>query len=289
MATQGQPAVTGTVTQPNQSRGDRSSRVAMLIPAYNPTPGQLERTLRSIDRQRHPNLTIVIVDDGSAPPIAIEPCDFACPIVVDRLAANSGITVALNHGLQRILAEDYDYVARQDVGDVDVGQRIALQAALLDQQPDVAIVGSHVRWVEPDGTPAFTFAAPSDHDGIMRRMRSGPAFIHPTVMMRASALRQIGDYSANFPHCEDYELFFRLVQQFRGANIAEVLVDTELNPAGISIPKRRRQLWNRLRTQLTYFAPLSWRSWTGAARTVALLLTPYRLLAAWKRRRQHIR
>ena len=108
-------------------------------------------------------------------------------------------------------------------------------------------------------------------------------------MMRADALRKVGPYSERYPHCEDYELFRRLVQHFRGGNLPEVLVHTEANPDGISIPKRRLQLFSRLRVQMSYFAWTAPRAYVGALRTVALILTPYSLLAWVKKRRGTVR
>lgn len=270
-----------------KGRGPRS--VAVLIPAYNPGSGRLERTLASIDAQQAEAVVIVVVDDGSEPAIQIDPSRYVTPVELLRCATNGGIVTAMNFGLRHIQSCGFDYIARQDVGDVDVGPRLERQRRALDEDPGLSIVGSHVRWVEPDGRPAFTFEAPAEHGLILQRMRSGPAFIHPAVMMRASAISAVGPYSDQFPHCEDYELFFRLVRHGRGANVPEVLVDTELDPGGISIPKRRKQLWGRLRVQWAYFGWFSLRAWIGLARTLALIATPYSVLAPIKRRFKTIR
>src|SRR5258705_9611643 len=115
----------------------RGPRIAVLIPVFNQLE-DLQRTLRSIDRESA-QVDCFVVDDGSQPPIAIDSDSYRFPIQVIRLPQNSGCTRARNVGLEHIVKANYDYVAIQDAGDLDVGERLAIQAAYLDTHPDVAV------------------------------------------------------------------------------------------------------------------------------------------------------
>jgi hypothetical protein len=94
---------------------------------------------------------------------------------------------------------------------------------------------------------------------------------HPTWMVRGSVLSQVGLYATAYRAAEDYELLRRITARFDVANLPEYLLDYRLSSGGISLRYRNRQLVDRLRIQLKYFAPLNWRAWAGVLRTLALL------------------
>src|SRR5215467_9925955 len=63
---------------------------------------------------------------------------------------------------------------------------------------------------------------------------------------------------------------------------SDILVDYRISSGGISVSKRQRQLLDRLRLQIRYFAPLQWRCWTGVAKTLMLFAVPRRLVTTLK-------
>ena len=68
-------------------------------------------------------------------------------------------------------------------------------------------------------------------------------------MMRTDALVRLGFYSADYPAAEDYELLRRISTKFDLANLPEYLVDFRISRNGISVQRRKRQLFDRLRIQ----------------------------------------
>ena len=111
------------------------------------------------------------------------------------------------------------------------------------------------------------------------------AFIHPACMILVSALKTIGFYDASYPNTSDYELLYRLTLKFESANLPEVLIKKENNPASLSLGKRRRGLRYRLRAQLKYFRFQSLRSYLGVMTTLAFIVIPYRFILAMKVRK----
>ena len=105
-------------------------------------------------------------------------------------------------------------------------------------------------------------------------------------MIRASTLRITGDYSANYPAAEDYELFWRLLKVGKGANLPDVWLKYEVdeNAPSISIQKRRPQLQSRLKIQLKYFDVREPLAWWGILRTLILRVVPHTLLVKIKSR-----
>lgn len=257
------------------------SKIAVLIPVYN-QPDDLLRTLDSVDRESA-DLDFVIVDDGSDPPVGIPDARYRHPVHLLRLPQNRGCTVARNLGLQHILEGGYDYVALQDAGDTDIGERMALQAAYLDAHPEIAVVGAWAQYVDRAGQPLYVYQAPAGSQQIRTRMRYVSAFANPASMIRLTALRQVGLYDPAYPIASDYEIFFRLTRAFETDNLQQVLINKEDHPQSLSLGNRRRSLWYRLRAQRQYFSWASLHAWLGVGATLLLMLLPYRLVLGVKR------
>ena len=240
------------------------------------------RTLESIARQDCP-CEIFLIDDGSQPPITA-PAELGPHRVhLLRLPENSGIAAALNHGMDAILAGDFDYIARHDAGDVDLDDRLSRQVAFLDERSEVALVGSSAQFHDSEAE-RFVFNAPTDRAAIERKMCYSPAFIHSTCMLRVSAMREMRRYSESFECAEDYELFLRMRRRYELANMPDVLVRAHYNVQGISLSKRRRSLSSRLRLQLRFFRASNLHSYLGLAQTLMLFVVPSGLVASAKRR-----
>ena len=258
-----------------------AGRIAVLIPVYNER-GALAATLQSLRGQGVP-FTAVLVDDGSTPALSVDAAGLDFPVAVVRLPENRGIEHALNAGLAHIAARPFDYVARLDVGDRALPTRLARQQAFLDANPDVHLVGTALEWRRDDGAFAFAMCGPETHDAIARAFHHASPLIHPTVMFRTSTVAAVGPYSTAYPAAEDYEFFWRIGRRFRLANIPERLVVARLDPRGISITRRRRQLRTRLRIQCAFFRAAEPLSYVGVAKTLALLAAPYGAVLQVKR------
>ncbi len=257
------------------------SRIAVLIPVYN-QPRALERTLASIDQQSA-DLEIFVVDDASDPPLAVDEQRWRHPLHLLTLQRNSGCTEARNMGLKTILGKGFDYVALQDAGDTDIGERMAMQAAYLDTHPDCAVVGGAANYVSTAGELLYVYLPPVTSQDIRKRMPYVSAFAHPASMIRLSALEAVGHYDPAYPIAGDYELFFRLTARFETANLPDVLINKEDNPNNLSIGRRRESLLYRLKAQAQHFAWPSIHAYLGMAWTCILLLFPYSLVVAFKR------
>lgn len=280
-----QPARTSDNYTSQPAHSGHEGRVAVLIPVFN-AQTKLERTLKSLDSESA-SFDIFVVDDGSKPAITIDQTAYSHRVELITLERNKGVAGALNAGLLKILEGDYEFVARHDAGDVDRGERIARQAAALRAEPALGLVGAWVEFVHPEGGQGFVYHLPADPEGVAKRMNYGPAFIHPACMIRVTALRQLGLYSEDYPYAEDYELFCRLIQRWQGRNIPEVLVETELNPSGISISRRRKALVSRMRIQWHYLHA-STHGLLGLLRSVAVYIAPHEILVRIKTRMKQV-
>ncbi|KJB97564.1 glycosyl transferase [Skermanella aerolata KACC 11604] len=253
-----------------------------MIPVFR-DQGGISKTLEAIARDPFP-YDVVVVDDGSPKPIQCPGQAGIHQVTLLRLDSNRGIEHALNAGLQRLLSREYRYIARLDADDTPMEGRIARQAEFLDRNADVGAVGTWAKCVDDGGKHLFTLRFPTGHKEILRKQRYVPAMLHPTVMIRADAIREIGLYSDRYKTAEDYDLFVRLGHKYRLANIPAVLTEYIVSNAGTTIAKRRRNLVSRLRIQRDYFSWADPHAYLGVARTILFMGIPFGLLIAVKRR-----
>jgi glycosyltransferase involved in cell wall biosynthesis len=257
-----------------------STRTAYLMPVYNPDPASLRRTLASMRQQSVP-ADIVVVDDGSTPPLDAHVVGEDVTLL--RLPRNQGIVAALNRGLGHILAGGYAYVARMDCGDLCRPGRIATQQAFMDARPEVDLLGCHAEVVDEAGRYLFNEGTAGGEAAIRRKLFDNAAFKHPSFFFRTSAIARLGIYSDRYRHAEDYEIARRYAAGGRVDCLDDVLIVYEKNPTGLCDSNRGAQLRSRLRAQLRHFDPRAIGAYLGVVRTIVTMLVPARLWARLSR------
>ncbi|MFM0349450.1 glycosyltransferase [Paraburkholderia sp. RL17-347-BIC-D] len=253
--------------------------VAVLIPAYN-CQADVDLTLASFSESAP--VHVLIVDDGSSPPI-VAPAIANMKIEVLRMARNGGIERALQTGIDALAQRGFRYAARIDAGDRSVPQRLAKQRVFMELHPRVAGLGMWTQVVTREGKPLFMLTPPAEPDAIRRLRFLRSCLAHPSMMLRIDAVRAVGNYRAEYPSAEDLDLFVRLMERYDCANLPELGLYYELNEGGISATKRRRQVSSTLRLQLRYFNAANLYDWLGLAKNLLHLVTPYRALQRIKR------
>jgi glycosyltransferase involved in cell wall biosynthesis len=159
---------------------------------------------------------IVAVDDGSTDATQDMLSQFASRDVRVRpiLREHEGIVPTLQAGLQACRGR---YIARMDGDDECLAQRLELQAAHLDEHPDVGLVASQVRFGGCRENAAgychyvdWINSLTSAGEIRLNRFVESP-LAHPTVMFRRELVDIYGGYRDGlFP--EDYELWLRWME-----------------------------------------------------------------------------
>jgi glycosyltransferase involved in cell wall biosynthesis len=199
--------------------------VSIIMPVYN-AAAYLAEAVDSILAQTYRDFQFVIVNDGSTD---------RSPAILERYAQrdnriklisrpNTGIVGALNDALAEATGQ---YVARMDADDVSEPNRLAVQVDFLDKHPDVVAVGSRVVGIDPCGCELFHSEHKLSHDEIDAELLNGVgwALVHPAVVMRRDVVRQLGGYRKQWQWVEDLDLFLRLAEIGRLANVGEFLLN----------------------------------------------------------------
>ncbi|MFV0294113.1 MAG: glycosyltransferase [Paracoccus sp. (in: a-proteobacteria)] len=256
--------------------------ICVLLPVFRDQKG-LTETLETLAKDSFP-FDIVAVDDGSPEPVQVNPQYGSHKVTLRRLGRNQGIEYALNAGIEAIFERGYPYIARLDCGDIPLPGRFEKQLAFMQANPNTGIVGTWARCVNDSGDYLFTLRFPTKPEDMQRRQRYVPALLHPTIMIRSEAMREVGLYSDRYKTAEDYELFMRMSRHFRIANIPEVLTQYIVSETGTTAARRKHNLVSRLRIQRDNFDWTDPHAYLGIARTVIFMAIPFNWLTAIKKK-----
>jgi glycosyltransferase involved in cell wall biosynthesis len=192
-----------------------SPRVTVLIPVFN-RERFVDEAIRSVLEQDFQDFELLLVDDGSTDgtPAVLRAWQQRDPrIFVVTSPQNLGIPGALNLGLRHARAP---HVARLDSDDLMMPQRLAAQAAVLDEHPEVVLVSSMYEIVDAEGNHVATWRGEEPHEVVVHLL--GFYNIvggHSQVMYRLSDVMNEGGYSLDHPASEDYDLWVRLLRRGR--------------------------------------------------------------------------
>jgi glycosyltransferase involved in cell wall biosynthesis len=190
-----------------------SPRVSVILPCWNASR-HLARALASLAGQTFSDFEIVAVDDGSTdetPRLLAEWAEREGRIRVVR-QEHGGLVAAPNAGLAAARGE---LIARMDADDIAHPRRLEWQVGLMDGRPEVAVAGGMVRIFPRAGMRSGMrryeewLNSTGRHEEMARDLFVENPLAHPSVMMRAAAVREAGGYRET-GWAEDYDLTLRL-------------------------------------------------------------------------------
>lgn len=246
------------------------------MPVYN-AERYLALAVESILNQTFIDFEFIIIDDGSTDNSSLILENYAQLDSRIRLIkrANKGLVKTLNEGISLARAP---YIARMDADDFSLPNRFARQIEFLRINPHYVVVGSWSENINEYGQQiGFINEPPTDHSGIDEKNLEGDvAICHPTALIRHDALLAVGGYEPAFQDAEDLELWLRLAEVGKLANLPEVLLKYRVHIGSVSAIKRENQViiarlscelaWNRRGIQGVYkVSDDEWRSGTDKA------------------------
>lgn len=191
------------------------------MPVYNGLP-HLKDAVKSILTQTYTNFEFIIVDDASADKswqYLKELKDKRIKLI--RNEKNLGVAKSLNIALKSASGE---FIARMDADDISLPKRIETQVRFLRLHPSIDICGTWVDLINEKGQIIGAKKYPTKDKKIKNALAWFPPIIHPTMMIKAKAYRQLEGYDPRFDMAEDYDLLLRAKKEFMMANIPQRLL-----------------------------------------------------------------
>ncbi len=233
---------------------DRQQRLSCSHPWFPSSSAQynaqryLGETLDTLLAQSFTEFELIVVDDGSTDRTAdilgeYQNRDLRVRPIRIR---HGGIVDAANAGIQNARAE---LIARADSDDLYPPDRLAKQVDFLETHRDCVAVGGRVEVIEPYGSPLRVTDQPLEHEQIEARLlkADGAALMQTTAMLRKSVAQKVGAYRNDYPWSEDLDLFLRMAEVGRLANLPDVLAQYRLHPGSTNWEKHDIQMRNKPR------------------------------------------
>ncbi len=207
---------------------------SVLLSVYKKeNPQYFKQALESVwQQQTMKPAEIVVVEDG---PLTDElydvldvfgkecDCLIRCP-----LKENVQLGRALAYGVTQC---SYDLIARMDTDDISEPKRFEKQCAYMEKNPKIVALGGWIQEFDQEGKYSAIKKMPETMDEIKSYAKYRNPLNHMTVMLRKSAVLEVGNYQ-HYPMLEDYHLWVRMLangMQFH--NLPEVLIRMRVDDA----------------------------------------------------------
>jgi glycosyltransferase involved in cell wall biosynthesis len=216
-----------------------SPTVSVVMSVFN---GQafLREAVESILGQTFGDFEFVVIDDGST--------DQTSDILAEYMRRdarmhvvrqkNRGRTESLNRGIDLGRGK---YVARMDADDVALPDRLERQIDFLEKHSDVGLVGGVVELIGREGNVLRIVRPPVDDIEIRSLLLQYNPMWHSAISMRTAVVLAAGRYRTMFSESEDYDLWLRLSEQTRLANLDELVLRYRVHSSQVSIENMRQQ------------------------------------------------
>jgi glycosyltransferase involved in cell wall biosynthesis len=217
-------------------------RVTIIIATYN--YGRYLRTaIASLRAQTMRDWECIVVDDASTddtPAILEEAASVDTRIRYMRNVRNMGVSAARNLALAAAQGEHIQFL---DADDAIAPGKLERQAAFLDAKPHVAVVWSD--FAHFTSTPDFSASGELRPDErlegagarILNRLLKGNVVRINTALTRASVIRELRGFRAEFRAVEDLHLWLRIAagaHRYAFLDDPACLSAVRVNPHGLS-------------------------------------------------------
>lgn len=202
-------------------------KVSIVMAVYNGLP-YLAEAVASILNQTLTDFEFIIVNDASTDGTSqvLHQFEDSRLKIVD-LPQNEGQTACLNRGLQMATAP---LIARQDADDLSKPTRLAQQVAFFEAHPDYWLLGTAGDLIDDKNRVTGLDQKPLTDAAVREVFAShNNCFFHGSVMFRREVLEKIGLYREGFRASQDYDMWLRIAEIGKVANLPEALYQYRLH------------------------------------------------------------
>ncbi len=202
----------------------------------------IKSSIDSILNQTFGDFEFIIIDDASTDATAVLIDEYTLAddrVRLMRNPSNLGLTKSLNIGIHKSKGE---YIARMDAGDTSEPERFAEQVMFLDKNKDHVLVGAWAYTIDEHSKRIGEMRNATDSDCVKKMLIRHNPIVHSSIMVRKSSLERVGNYDESWKYGQDYELYFRLMNVGKLANIPKYLVSYRLSTNSITRKKNSEQI-----------------------------------------------
>lgn len=211
--------------------------ISVLMPVYN-SEKYLREAIDSIIFQTYTDWELIIINDGATDNSkAIIESYSDSRIRYFENPQNIGLIKTLNKGIDLCRGE---YVARMDSDDISMADRFSLQVDFLEKNKDCAMCGTDAFIINGGGETTGEIMNFRTNEYLQINLLFSVPFVHPSVMIRTSVLKDLM-FDLNYIHAEDYDLWCRVADNHKVANIPSFLLKYRWHNTNVSVLNEKTQ------------------------------------------------
>jgi glycosyltransferase involved in cell wall biosynthesis len=200
----------------------------------------LGQAIESILDQSLLDFELLVIDDGSTD---------STPKIISNYAqrdkrirvvthANKGRAESLNIGLGLASGR---YIARMDADDVALPHRLEKQIEFMEKNPEVGVLGGAYDLINGNGDVVNCVRPPLEDAELRSLMLRYNPMCHPTVVMKKDIALASGGYRAALLDADDYDLFLRMAERSKLANLQESVLQYRIHAGQVSVRNLKHQ------------------------------------------------
>jgi len=195
--------------------------VSVIIPSYQ-RPGKLQEAIGSALSQTFGNFEIIVIDDGSTPPLESAVSSFSDErIQYVRLDENSGANVARNTGIEESNGE---FLAFLDDDDRWKKTKLERQVKKIRKSENFGVVYTGQEWVNDNGEKLHQDTPTASGNVLRYLFKQGAMPPFSCLLVRRSVVAKAGTPNPELPILQDREWLFRLAQHTQFEPVIQPLV-----------------------------------------------------------------
>ncbi len=209
----------------------------------------VEQTIASIVLQTFSDWELVVCyfDVSNEVKTIIEDWRDRDPRITLHKVSKPGYVHPQKVGLKALKETKSKYICIMDSDDIMLPKRIANQVEFLEKNKDFVLVGGQRILIDLDNNILLNKSGnyPFSNFMIRKEIVIYPPIIHPSVMIRKSALYAIDGYREAFQHGNDSDLWARLLDYGKFHNLAEAVIAYRLDH-NRPVNQKSEQLWQEI-------------------------------------------
>jgi len=184
--------------------------VSVIIPTFN-RRASLNRAINSVLAQTHPNIELIVIDDGSTDDTFLH-VSAHYPHITVKKQSNRGVSAARNHGIKISCG---DWLAFLDSDDAWHPDKLSQQLLLLHDNPSEAICHTNERWYRHGKFVNPKHKHQKSGGDLFSRALEMCIISPSSIVIHRSILESVGVFDESLPACEDYDLWLRICAYYK--------------------------------------------------------------------------
>jgi len=214
-------------------------KISVIIPTYNKAQ-YLKEAIESVLNQAYKEIEVIVIDDGSTDDTGEVIKSFDDTRIIYFFQKNKGPAAARNSGLKKAKGR---YVAFLDSDDLWLSGKLKRQMDFIEKNPEIELLGTGCYEITDKGKIIGKKIFPIKNKILQKDLIKYNPFIQSSIIIRREVFGKVGLYNQKFRESEDYDLWLRIAENHKIANLVEPLVMKRYYKEGLSPAKDKEQLY----------------------------------------------